>query len=109
MRAMGLARGGSLDNAIVVSGDKVLNKEGLRYKDEFVRHKVLDCIGDLYLAGGQLVGQISAARTGHGLNNKLLHALFSTEGAWRIAAPSDIIAIPLRTQEAPAAYTAVSA
>ena len=109
MRAAGLARGGSLDNAIVVSGDKVLNKEGLRYKDEFVRHKVLDCIGDLYLAGGQLVGQVSAARTGHGLNNKLLHALFSTEGAWRIAAPSDIIAMPMHSQEAPAAYTAVSA
>ena len=96
MRSMGLALGGSLDNAIVVSGDKVLNKEGLRYKDEFVRHKVLDCIGDLYLSGGQLVGQISATRTGHGLNNKLLHKLFSTEGAWRIAAADDVVTLPLQ-------------
>lgn len=95
MRSMGLALGGSLDNAIVVSGDKVLNKEGLRYKDEFVRHKVLDCIGDFYLAGGQLVGQVSAARTGHGLNNKLLHKLFSTEGAWRLREQAEIVDFPI--------------
>ena len=87
LREMGLALGGSLDNAIVVSGDKVLNKEGLRYKDEFVRHKVLDCIGDVYLAGGMLMGQISGVRSGHGLNNKLLHKLFATKDAWRIATP----------------------
>lgn len=106
MRAMGLARGGSLDNAIVVSGDTVLNKEGLRYKDEFVRHKVLDCIGDLYLSGGQLVGQISATRTGHGLNNKLLHKLFSTAGAWRIATPAGIIVpMPEAALEAHPAFT----
>lgn len=88
LREMGLARGGSLDNAIVVSGDKVLNEGGLRYADEFVRHKVLDCIGDVYLAGGTIQGHISASRTGHALNNKLLHALFSTEGAWRLKAPA---------------------
>ncbi len=99
MRSMGLALGGSLDNAIVVSGDTVLNKEGLRYKDEFVRHKVLDCIGDFYLAGGQLVGQVSAARTGHGLNNKLLHKLFSTEGAWRIREYGKVVELDIPVLE----------
>lgn len=97
LREMGLARGGSLDNAIVVSGDKVLNEGGLRYNDEFVRHKVLDCIGDVYLAGGVLQGHISASRTGHALNNKLLHALFNTEGAWRISSPAvaDVSMMPV--------------
>src|SRR3546814_13251804 len=79
MRSAGLARGGSLDNAVVVSGDRILNEDGLRYDDEFVRHKILDCIGDLYLAGGPLIGRFTGSRVGHGLNNALLRALRSEE------------------------------
>lgn len=82
MQAAGLARGGSLDNAIVVSGDRILNEDGLRFDDEFVRHKALDAFGDMYLAGGQLVGAFSGVRSGHALNNKLLHALFADDSAW---------------------------
>ena len=79
----GLALGGSMDNAVVVSGDRVLNEEGLRYDDEFVRHKVLDAIGDLYLAGAPIVGLFKGVRPGHRLNNQLLRALFADAGAWR--------------------------
>jgi UDP-3-O-[3-hydroxymyristoyl] N-acetylglucosamine deacetylase len=85
LRAMGLARGGSLDNAVVVSGDRVLNADGLRYDDEFVRHKVLDSIGDLYLAGGVIIGHFSGFRCGHALNNALLRRLFAEADAWRPA------------------------
>ncbi|HVM78124.1 MAG TPA: UDP-3-O-acyl-N-acetylglucosamine deacetylase [Stellaceae bacterium] len=82
LRAAGLARGGSLDNAVVVSGTKVLNKDGLRYADEFVRHKVLDAVGDLYLAGGPIVGHFRGVRSGHALNRRLLEALFADRSAW---------------------------
>ncbi len=86
MRAAGLGRGGSLENAVVVSSDgaHVLNSEGLRFEDEFVRHKVLDAIGDLSLAGGPILGRFHGVRTGHALNNKLLHALFADNSAWRM-------------------------
>ncbi len=83
LRAAGLGRGGSLDNAVVVSGDAVLNEDGLRYDDEFVRHKVLDSIGDLYLAGGPILGHFHGYRSGHALNNELLCAVFADETAWR--------------------------
>jgi len=82
MRAAGLARGGSLDNAVVVSGDAVLNEGGLRYADEFVRHKLLDALGDLYLAGCPIIGHFRGIRGGHNLNRKLLQALFATPEAW---------------------------
>jgi len=82
LREAGLALGGSLDNAVVISGDKILNGDGLRYNDEFVRHKILDCVGDLYLAGSPIIGQISAFRPGHSLNNKFLQALFQDNSAW---------------------------
>ena len=82
MRAAGLARGGSLDNAVVISGHQVLNREGLRYVDEFVRHKVLDALGDLYLAGAPLIGHFRGVRSGHALNRLLLEALFADESAW---------------------------
>ncbi len=82
LRALGLARGGSLDNAVVVDDDRVLNEGGLRYEDEFVRHKVLDSIGDLYLAGGPIQGHFSGDRSGHSLNNRLLRELFDDEAAW---------------------------
>jgi UDP-3-O-[3-hydroxymyristoyl] N-acetylglucosamine deacetylase len=82
MRAAGLARGGSLENAVVVSGDRVLNPEGLRYGDEFVRHKVLDAMGDLYLAGGPIIGHFDGVRSGHALNRSLLERLFADPTAW---------------------------
>jgi UDP-3-O-[3-hydroxymyristoyl] N-acetylglucosamine deacetylase len=80
----GLALGGSLKNAVVVSRDKVLNEEGLRFEDEFVRHKVLDCIGDLYLAGGPIIGRFTGHCTGHAMHNKLLRALFADPSTWRV-------------------------
>ena len=84
LRSVGLARGGSLDNAIVIKDDKILNQDGLRYEDEFVRHKLLDCIGDFYLAGKRLIGGVKAYKTGHKLNNMLLHRLFSDKTAFEI-------------------------
>ncbi len=83
LRAMGLALGGSLDNAVVVSGDKVLNEDGLRYKDEFVRHKILDCVGDLYLAGAPIIGHFKGCRSGHALNHRILRALLADQDSWR--------------------------
>lgn len=82
MRAAGLALGGSLDNAVVVSGDRVLNDGGLRFADEFVRHKLLDAYGDLYLAGAPIIGQFRGSRSGHAHTRKLLAALFADRDAW---------------------------
>jgi UDP-3-O-[3-hydroxymyristoyl] N-acetylglucosamine deacetylase len=81
---MGLAKGGSLENAIVVSEDKVLNQDGLRYKDEFVRHKILDCIGDLYLAGCSIIGKVNCYQGGHDMTRKLLEALKKNKKAWSL-------------------------
>ncbi len=83
LRSIGLARGGSLHNAVVIGDEGVINKEGLRYRDECVRHKVLDCIGDLYLAGGRIEGSVEGKKSGHCLNNQLLRALFEHKTAWR--------------------------
>jgi len=85
LRKMGLALGGSLDNAIVLDTEKVLNAQGLRYNDEFIRHKLLDAIGDLYLAGAPLLAAYEGEKSSHDLNNKLLHALFADDSAWEIA------------------------
>lgn len=84
LRAAGLARGGSLDNAVVIdsTGTKVLNDDGLRYGDEFVRHKILDAVGDLSLAGAPILGAFHGVRSGHALNNQLLRALFADQTAW---------------------------
>ena len=82
MRAQGLALGGSLDNAIVMDEYRVLNTEGLRYADEFVKHKVLDAIGDLYLLGHPLIGAYAAHKTGHALNNRLLRRLLEDRASW---------------------------
>jgi UDP-3-O-[3-hydroxymyristoyl] N-acetylglucosamine deacetylase len=82
LRAAGLARGGSLDNAVVVSDGKVLNTGGLRYADEFVRHKALDAVGDLYLAGGPIIGHFHGVRSGHALNRRILEVLFADRTAW---------------------------
>jgi len=84
MRAAGLARGGSLDNAIVVDEYRVLNADGLRYDDEFVKHKILDAIGDLYLIGHPLLARYVACKSGHGLNNQLARALLEDEQAYEI-------------------------
>lgn len=97
LRQMGLALGGSLENAIVVGAEGVLNEEGLRYTDEFVRHKALDCVGDLFLAGHRVDGHFSFLKPGHAINNKLLRAIFADESAYVIATPGKI-------QVAPAAY-----
>ena len=82
LRKMKLAKGGSLENAVVVSGNKVLNENGLRFTDEFVLHKALDVIGDLYLAGAPILAHCIAVRPGHGITRRLLSALFATPGAW---------------------------
>lgn len=89
LRQDGLARGGGLDNAIVMDDFRVLNEDGLRYEDEFVKHKVLDAIGDLYLLGHPLIGAFSAHKSGHALNNKLLRALLANESAWQLASYSE--------------------
>lgn len=94
LRKMGLARGGSLDNAVVVSGDKVLNDEGLRYDDEFVRHKILDCVGDLYLAGAPISGHFEGYRSGHAMNHAIVRALFADPTAWRYVDADDSIEEP---------------
>ena len=82
LRQQNLAMGGSLDNAVVVDDYRVLNEEGLRYEDEFVRHKILDAIGDLYLLGHSLIGAFHGYKCGHALNNQLLRALVATPDAW---------------------------
>jgi len=82
MRAMGLARGGSLENAIVVNGQEIMNDGGLRFSNEFVRHKVLDSIGDPYLTGAPIIGHFRADRAGHALTLRLLNALFAEADAW---------------------------
>jgi UDP-3-O-[3-hydroxymyristoyl] N-acetylglucosamine deacetylase len=97
LRKAGLARGGSLDNAIVIGADRVLNREGLRYGDEFVRHKLLDAMGDLYLAGAAIEGRFLGARSGHALNNQLLRALFDDPEAWVM---TDDMAAPAEWSEA---------
>ena len=92
MREAGLARGGSLDNAIVISGGAVLNDGGLRYGDEFVRHKILDCIGDLYLAGAPILGHVHGVRSGHALNHRLIEKLFEQSDAWSYTLLPEIVA-----------------
>ena len=82
LRRMGFARGGSLENAIVIDDDRILNEGGLRYSDEFVRHKVLDSIGDLYLMGAPVIGHFTGVRTGHALNLRLLDEVLSDSEAW---------------------------
>ena len=89
MRTNGLALGGSLDNAIVMDDYKILNAEGLRYDDEFVKHKILDAMGDLYLIGKPLLAAYSAFRSGHALNNKLLRELLARTDAWEVVSFDD--------------------
>ncbi|HUX74488.1 MAG TPA: UDP-3-O-acyl-N-acetylglucosamine deacetylase [Steroidobacteraceae bacterium] len=83
LRARNLALGGNMDNAIVLDDYRVLNEDGLRYEDEFVKHKILDAIGDLYLLGHSLIGEFSGFKSGHALNNKLLRKLIESKAAWQ--------------------------
>ncbi len=95
LRQQGLARGGSLDNAVVVDEFRVLNEEGLRYEDEFVKHKILDAIGDLYLLGHTLIGAFRGHKSGHALNNQLLRALVADQTAWEEAVFEDATPAPI--------------
>jgi len=94
MQANGLARGGSLDNAVVIDDSGVMNEDGLRCHDEFIRHKLLDAVGDLSLCGGLFLGHYNGLRAGHMMNNKALHALFADDSAW------DIVDLYLEVDEA---------
>jgi UDP-3-O-[3-hydroxymyristoyl] N-acetylglucosamine deacetylase len=108
LRSNGLARGGSLDNAIVLDEYRVLNDDGLRYDDEFVKHKVLDAIGDLYMLGHPILGAFYAYKSGHSLNNQLLRALMQDETAWEYTtfekqedAPATFLSQPAQLQANP--------
>lgn len=96
MNDMNLALGGSMDNAVALDEYRVLNPEGLRYKDEFVKHKILDAIGDLYLGGHSLIGELAAYKTGHGLNNKLLNAVLDQTDAWEYVTFEDDTKLPIQ-------------
>ena len=93
LRAMGLARGGSLDNCVVIDGDRILNPEGLRRADEFVRHKALDAIGDLYVLGFPVLGRFEGELAGHHINNQLVRALMERPQASRLRTYADEIAV----------------
>jgi len=95
LRDNGLALGGGLDNAVVLDEYRVLNAEGLRFADEFIRHKLLDAIGDLYLLGHSLIGEYTAYKSGHGLNNRLLRALLADAEAWEEVTFRDEGAAPI--------------
>ncbi len=95
LRSKGLAKGGSVDNAIVVDEYRILNEDGLRYEDEFVKHKILDAIGDLYLLGNSLIGEFKAHKSGHALNNKSLRQLIAQEDAWEVVTFEDESTAPI--------------
>lgn len=95
LRSKGLAKGGSVDNAIVVDEYRILNEDGLRYEDEFVKHKILDAIGDLYLLGNSLIGEFKAHKSGHALNNKSLRQLIAQEDAWEVVTFEDETTAPI--------------
>src|SRR5215212_8238187 len=106
LRARKLALGGSLDNAVVLDDYRVLNEDGLRYEDEFVKHKILDTIGDLYLLGRSLIGEFSGHKSGHALNNKLLRTLINTPKAWEEVTFDDVKDAPISYIPAAALVTA---
>lgn len=92
LKSMGLARGGSLDNAVVIDGDSIINPEGLRSDDEFIRHKLLDAVGDLMLAGAPIAGLYEARQPGHAMNNRLVRALLERPDAWCWETDADSLA-----------------
>lgn len=103
LRAQGLVQGGSMKNAVVVDGTRILNEDGLRYRDEFVKHKVLDAIGDLYLLGCSLIGAFSGFKSGHALNNRLLRALLADAANYEIVTFDSAQDLPISYIEAAAA------
>jgi UDP-3-O-[3-hydroxymyristoyl] N-acetylglucosamine deacetylase len=96
MNANNLALGGSMENAVALDEFRVLNPEGLRYDDEFLKHKILDAIGDLYLGGHSLIGELRAYKTGHGLNNKLLNAVLEQKDCWEYVTYDSQETAPIR-------------
>jgi UDP-3-O-[3-hydroxymyristoyl] N-acetylglucosamine deacetylase len=104
LRSRNLALGGSLDNAIVLDDFRVLNEDGLRYEDEFVKHKILDAIGDLYLLGHSLIGEFSGHKSGHALNNKLLRSLLADTSTWEEVVFERYADAPISYIEAPALH-----
>jgi UDP-3-O-[3-hydroxymyristoyl] N-acetylglucosamine deacetylase len=112
LRAAGLAKGGSLENAVVVSGDKIINEDGLRYDNEFVRHKILDAVGDLYLAGGGIIGHFHGVCSGHEATNNLLRALFADKDAWcydNVSITKAVVKKPARAWSVDVAGSEISA
>jgi UDP-3-O-[3-hydroxymyristoyl] N-acetylglucosamine deacetylase len=95
LRELNLALGASLDNAIAIDEYRVLNEDGLRYEDEFVKHKILDAVGDLYLLGSSLIGAFSGHKSGHSLNNKLLRTLLANQDAWEFVTFEDVAKAPI--------------
>ena len=102
LRERRLALGGTLDNAIVVDDYRILNEDGLRYEDEFVKHKILDAIGDLYLLGRSLIGEFSGHKSGHALNNRLLRAIIADASSWELVTFDDV-------RDAPISYVVAAA
>lgn len=95
LQAMNLARGASLDNAIAIDDFRVLNEDGLRYENEFVKHKILDAVGDLYLLGSSLIGAFDGYKSGHALNNQLLRKLLADQSAWEFVTFEDTQTMPI--------------
>ncbi|KZN51360.1 UDP-3-O-acyl-N-acetylglucosamine deacetylase [Pseudoalteromonas luteoviolacea] len=106
MHANNLALGGSMDNAVVLDDFKVLNPNGLRYKDEFVKHKILDCVGDLFMTGHNILGKVTCYKSGHGLNNKLLREVMANEHAWEWVTFDEPVTMPAPGLEAAQQVTA---
>jgi UDP-3-O-[3-hydroxymyristoyl] N-acetylglucosamine deacetylase len=107
MRKMNLALGASMDNTVIIDEYRVLNEDGLRYEDEFVKHKILDAIGDLFLLGKNIIGAFHGVKSGHALNNQLLRALLEQQDAWEIVTfEKQEVALPAYAQWASAASQA---
>lgn len=100
LQSMNLARGASLDNAIAIDDFRILNEDGLRYENEFVKHKILDAVGDLYLLGSSLVGAFSGYKSGHALNNRILRELLARKEAWEFVTYEDKQTAPIRYLQA---------
>jgi UDP-3-O-[3-hydroxymyristoyl] N-acetylglucosamine deacetylase len=98
LRARQLTLGGSMDNAVVIDDFRILNEDGLRFEDEFVKHKILDAIGDVYLLGHGLVGELTASKSGHALNNKLLRTLLADASAYELVTFEDPRQSPISYQ-----------
>lgn len=111
LRSIGLARGSSLDNTVAIENDEILNEDGLRYDDEFVRHKMLDAIGDLYVLGASVIGRYRGVRSGHALNNQLVQALLSEPDAFEITteAPGTSVQVPAAAGGSAGVLSAVAA